>query len=80
MIVIIGVSSKQTPKMLLAKHHHMIKAFPSDRADQSLRVPILPWRQRVLDAHSPDQRTEISHNGRDHLNFSEFLRKENLKF
>jgi len=32
-IVIIGISSKQMAKMPLAKHYHMIKAFPSDRAD-----------------------------------------------
>jgi len=28
----------------LSKHDQEVDAFPSDRADQSLRVPILPWR------------------------------------
>jgi hypothetical protein len=30
--------------VLLAGHHDMVQAFPPDRADQSLRIPVLPWR------------------------------------
>ena len=30
--------------MPLAEHDDMIKTFPSDRADQPLHMPILPWR------------------------------------
>ncbi|MGA8602737.1 MAG: hypothetical protein WB663_15260 [Beijerinckiaceae bacterium] len=29
-------------EMTLARHDHMIKALASDRADQSLRMPVLP--------------------------------------
>ena len=38
-------------QMPLAKHDDMIKTFPSDRADQPLRMPILPsrsWRGRSV--------------------------------
>ena len=39
----------------LAEHDDMIKAFPSDRADQPFSMPILPWRSRrgwpVTNAH-----------------------------
>jgi hypothetical protein len=31
-------------KVLLACHHDMVQAFPPDRADQPLGVPVLPWR------------------------------------
>jgi hypothetical protein len=30
----------------VAEHDDMIKAFPSDRADQPLSMSILPWRSR----------------------------------
>ena len=30
--------------MSLAEDDDMIKAFPSDRADQPFNVPVLPWR------------------------------------
>jgi hypothetical protein len=30
----------------LAEHDDMIKAFPSDRADQPFSMSILPWRSR----------------------------------
>jgi len=39
----------------LPEHDDMIKAFPSDRADQPFSMPILPWRSRrgwpVTNAH-----------------------------
>ena len=34
------------PQVPLAEHHHMIETFPTDRADQPLRIAILP-RQRA---------------------------------
>ena len=42
-------------QMTLAEHDHMIKALASDRADQSFRIAVLPWRSRrcrsVANAH-----------------------------
>ena len=41
--------------MVFAKDHDVIQAFPTDRADQSLRMAILPGRPRrdrvIPDAH-----------------------------
>jgi hypothetical protein len=34
------------PKMLFAEHENIVKAVPSDRADQPLRTAVLPWRPR----------------------------------
>ena len=43
--------------MPLAKYDDMVKAVPSDRADQPLTIAILPWRSRrgwpVPNAHRP---------------------------
>jgi hypothetical protein len=43
------------PKVPLAKHDDVVKAFPAQRADQALRVAILPWRtcrwRVIADAH-----------------------------
>ena len=33
-------------QMMLATHDQVIKAFASDRADQSFGVTVLPWRSR----------------------------------
>jgi hypothetical protein len=41
-VVIAGVGRKDPAKMGLAEDDDVIKAFPADRADQSLRMPILP--------------------------------------
>src|SRR3954452_5130462 len=45
-------------QMMLAKHDQVIKAFASDRADQSFGVTVLPWRSRrcrsVANAHRSD--------------------------
>src|SRR3954447_23688702 len=45
-------------QMMLAKHDQVIKAFASDRADQSFGVTVLPWRSRrcraVANAHRPN--------------------------
>jgi hypothetical protein len=44
--------------MPLAEHDQMIEALASDRADQSLRMSVLPWRSRrcrsVANAHRSD--------------------------
>jgi hypothetical protein len=41
--------------MRLPKYDHVVETFPSDRADRSLHVPILPrraWRNGLIaDAH-----------------------------
>ena len=34
------------PKMPLTKYNNMIKAVPSDRADEPLTIAILPWRSQ----------------------------------
>ena len=56
-IIVIGISSKQTPKMPLTKYHDVVKAFPSDRSDQPLTIAILPWRPRrgrpIPNTHRP---------------------------
>jgi hypothetical protein len=41
-VVIAGVGSKNPTQVGLAEDHDVIKAFPADRADQSLRMPVLP--------------------------------------
>jgi hypothetical protein len=42
--VIIGDKLAKDPtQMHRPKYHHVVETFPSDRADQSLHVPILPW-------------------------------------
>ena len=42
-IVVTRVRAQHMAQMTLAKHDYMIKALASDRADQSLRMPVLPW-------------------------------------
>ena len=41
-IVVAGVGRKDPAQMGLAQDDDVIKAFPADRADQSLRMPVLP--------------------------------------
>ncbi len=45
------------PKMPLAKYDDMVKAIPSDRADQPFTISVLPWRSRrgwtIPNAHRP---------------------------
>ena len=41
-VVIAGVGLKDPTQRDLAKDDGVIKAFPADRADQSLRMPVLP--------------------------------------
>ena len=45
-IVIGSVFAKNPAQVCLAEHDQLVDTFPSDRADQSLCVPILPWRPR----------------------------------
>ena len=41
-VVIAGVGRKDSAQVGLAEDDDVIEAFPADRADQSLRMPILP--------------------------------------
>ena len=54
-VVIADVGRKDPAQMGFAEDDDVIEAFPADRADQSLRMPILPRRpssRRVIsDAH-----------------------------
>jgi hypothetical protein len=45
-VVIVGVAGKDPAQMGLTEDDDVIEAFPADRADQSLRMPILPGRPR----------------------------------
>jgi hypothetical protein len=41
-VAIDGVRRKDSPQVGLAEDDDVIEAFPADRADQSLRMPVLP--------------------------------------
>ena len=41
-VVIVAVSPEDPAQMGFAEDHDVIKAFPADRTDQSLRMPVLP--------------------------------------
>ena len=41
-VVIVGIGRKDTAQMGFAEDDDVIEAFLADRADQSLRMPILP--------------------------------------
>jgi len=41
-VVVAGVGGKDPAQMSLAEDDDVIEAFPVDRADQSLRMPVLP--------------------------------------
>src|SRR5262249_32670590 len=41
-IVILQVALEDVVKVLLARHHDMIQAFSANRADQTLRISVLP--------------------------------------
>src|SRR5262245_19299185 len=55
LIVVGGKLAKDPAQMGITEHNHVVETFPSDRTDQSLRVPILPRRARsnrfVTNAH-----------------------------
>src|SRR5260370_40389460 len=45
-VVVAGVARKEPTQMGFAEDDDVIEAFPADRADQSLRMPVLPGRPR----------------------------------
>jgi hypothetical protein len=45
-VVILHVIFEDAAQVLLACHHDVVQAFPADRADQALRISILPRRPR----------------------------------
>ena len=47
-VVIAGVGRKDPAQMGLAQDDDVIKAFSADRADQSLRMPVLPGSPRAI--------------------------------
>jgi hypothetical protein len=55
LIIIGGILPKDPAQVRFPKYDHVVETFPSDRADQSLHVPILPRRARgdrlVADTH-----------------------------
>jgi hypothetical protein len=54
-IIVGGTLAKDPAQVSLSEHDHVVNTFPSDRADQSLRIPVLPRRacsnRLVADAH-----------------------------
>src|SRR6266404_1705847 len=54
-VVVARVGRKDSAQMAFAEDGSVIKAFQADRADQSLRIPVLPrWargRRVISDAH-----------------------------
>jgi hypothetical protein len=43
LVVVVHVRLEHMTKMPLAEHNNVVKALPSDRADQSFRKSVLPW-------------------------------------
>ena len=43
-VVILHVTFEDMAQVLLACYHDMVQTFPADRADQALRIPVLPRR------------------------------------
>lgn len=41
--VVVGVRFHDPTQVALAQDHDMVQAFPTDRADHSLRMAVLPW-------------------------------------
>ena len=44
-IIVCGVLAKDPAQVTFSEHDQMVEAFPPDRADQSLRVAVLPGRR-----------------------------------
>ena len=42
--IIVGGILAKDPAQMSPEHDQVVDTFPSDRADQSLCVPVLPWR------------------------------------
>jgi len=57
LIVIPLIRAQQIAKMRLAEDNDMVEAITSDRADEPLRISILPWRawrdRPIPNAHRP---------------------------
>jgi hypothetical protein len=47
--------------MLLTCHHNMVQAFPTDRTDQALCVPVLPRRMRRCGMIANAERANSAH-------------------
>jgi hypothetical protein len=45
-LVVVEVRFQDAPQTGFIQHDHMIQAFPTNRADQSLNVGVLPGRLR----------------------------------
>src|SRR5215510_8593576 len=45
-IIIRGIPTQDPAQVRLPKYNHVVETFPSDRADQSLDVRVLPRRSR----------------------------------
>src|SRR4030095_16899703 len=45
-VVILHVTFEDMAQVLLACYHDMVQTFPADRADQALRISVLPRRAR----------------------------------
>ena len=62
LVVIPLIRAQQIPKMRLAEDNDMVEAITSDRADEPLRISILPrraWRDRPIpNAHGPHAQNE----------------------
>ena len=43
-VVIVQVARKDVAQVLLACHHDVVQAFPTDRTDQAFGVAVLPRR------------------------------------
>jgi hypothetical protein len=41
-VVVVGVGGKDSTQVGVAKDDDMVEAFPADRVNQSLRMPVLP--------------------------------------
>jgi hypothetical protein len=43
LVVIFHVRQQYMTEVSLAEHNNVVKAFPSDRADQPFGISVLPW-------------------------------------
>src|SRR5262245_22355385 len=43
-VVVLQVAHEDVAQVLLAEHDGMVEAFPANRADQTLRIAVLPGR------------------------------------
>jgi hypothetical protein len=64
LVVVFLVRCENVAKMALANDDDVIKTFSSDRADQPLRISVLPRRSRrdrsVANAHGPDAPDQVA--------------------